>query len=86
MRSVELPQVLDTSTASVACDVEWGTMLLLRLRAAVEACTQGVLGPLIICDCTKLLLLSDDQCPNNSSVFSHLLSDFSPGSGDIPRL
>src|SRR5690242_2328287 len=63
-----------------------GALCCCCVRAAVEACTQGVLGPLIICDRTKLLLLSDDQRPNNSSIFSRILLDFSPGSGDIPRL
>lgn len=59
MRSVKLPQVPDTSNASLACNTERGHFAVIALRAAVEAGTQGVLGPPIICDGAQLPLLFD---------------------------
>jgi hypothetical protein len=45
VRAVTLPQVPDTTTVSLACDRRWSRGAVVMLRAAVEAGTQGVLGP-----------------------------------------
>lgn len=45
---MKLPQVPDTTTVSLASGHEWGHNAVVALRAAVEADTQGVLGPPII--------------------------------------
>lgn len=47
-RPMKLPQVPDTTTVSLASGHEWGHNAVVALRAAVEADTQGVLGPPII--------------------------------------
>jgi len=45
VRPVKLPQVPDTTTVSLASGHGRGRNAVAALRAAVEAGTQGVLGP-----------------------------------------
>lgn len=56
VRPVELPQVPDTATVSIACDCGQDHCAVVALRAAVEAGTQGVLGPPTVCRVADLFV------------------------------